>query len=201
MIDRQIEARGVRDARVLKALKAVPRREFVPPDLVSEAHRDSPLPIGHGQTISQPYIVAYMSEALDVQPTHRVLEIGTGSGYQAAVLSKLARKVFSIELIPELGERAKKRLTRLGFDNVEVRIGDGYKGWPEEAPFDRIMLTAAPPSIPGALLEQLAIGGRLIAPVGPTYSVQHLVVAEKDDNGRIQMTSGMAVRFVPMVRE
>jgi len=201
MIDQQIESRGIRDSRVLAALRAVPRRDFVPPDLISEAHRDSPLPIGRGQTISQPYIVAYMSEALDVQPTHKVLEIGTGSGYQAAVLSKLARHVFSIEVIEELGELAKKRLARLGFDNVEVRIGDGYKGWPEEAPFDRIMLTAAPPSVPEALLEQLAPGGWLIAPVGPTNSVQRLVVAEKDDMGRVRMKSGLAVRFVPMVRQ
>ena len=201
MIDQQIEGRGVRDARVLEALRSVQRRDFVPPDLISEAHRDGPLPIGYGQTISQPYIVAYMSEALKVQPAHKVLEIGTGSGYQAAVLSKLADQVFSIEIVPELGEQAKKRLARLGFDNVEVRIGDGYKGWPEEAPFDRIILTAAPPSVPGALLEQLASGGRLIAPVGATSAVQRLVVAEKDDKGKIRMTSGLAVRFVPMVRE
>ena len=164
MVDRQIEARGVRDPQVLEALRRTPRHLFVPPELAGEAYVDSPLPIGHGQTISQPYIVGLMSELLKVEPDHKVLEIGTGSGYQAAILAQLADQVFTIEYLEPLGRVARERLERLRFENVDVRIGDGYKGWPEEAPFDRILLTAAPEELPQALVDQLAPGGRLVAP-------------------------------------
>lgn len=200
MIARDIEARGVRDRRVLEAMRAVPRKEFVPQELEAQAYADRPLSIGYGQTISQPYVVGLMTEMLDVQPEHKVLEIGTGSGYQAAVLSRLAKEVFSIEIVEELGGTARERLQRLGFDNVRVRIGDGYAGWPEEAPFDRIILTAAPPEIPQALIDQLAPGGRLVAPEGERWELQYLITIEKDDQGRAQRRSGDAVRFVPMVR-
>jgi protein-L-isoaspartate(D-aspartate) O-methyltransferase len=199
MVERQIAARGVKDRAVLKALRAVPRHEFVPPDLASEAYSDNPLPIGYGQTISQPYIVGYMSEMLKLAPEHKVLEIGAGSGYQAAVLSRLAREVYTIEIVEPLGVQARDRLERLGYRNIHVRIGDGYRGWPEEAPFDRIILTAAPPEIPEALIEQLAPGGRLIAPVGPSYGDQEIILVDKDAEGRIHTKTDLPVRFVPMV--
>ena len=199
MIAEQIEARGVRDPRVLEALRAVPREEFVPEELEAEAFADRPLPIGHGQTISQPYIVAIMTEMLESGENDRVLEIGTGSGYQAAVLSQLAKKVYSIEVVEPLGLEAKERLQRLGYENVEVRIGDGYKGWPAEAPFDRIILTAAPPEIPQALIDQLAPGGRLVAPEGHRWGMQYLITINKDEKGRIKRKRGEPVRFVPMV--
>ena len=199
MVEGQIVARGVRDRAVLEALQSVPRDKFVPPDLADQAYSDNPLPIGFGQTISQPYIVGYMSELLGLQPGHKVLEIGTGSGYQAAVLSLLARDVYSIEIVSELGAQARERLERLGYSNVHVRIGDGYKGWPEEAPFDRILLTAAPHEVPQPLLDQLAPGGRLVAPVGPTYGAQEIIVAEKDRNGNVIRTTDLPVRFVPMI--
>ena len=200
MIAEQIEARGVRDPRVLEALREVPRKEFVPEELEAEAFADRPLPIGHGQTISQPYIVAIMTEMLGAGPDDRVLEIGTGSGYQAAVLSKVAERVYSIEVVEPLGLEAKERLERLGYENVEVRVGDGYKGWPEEAPFDRIILTAAPPEIPQALIDQLAPGGRLVAPEGHRWGMQYLITINKDQRGRIKRKTGEPVRFVPMVR-
>lgn len=200
MVSTQIEARGIRDPRVLAALRDVPRREFVPRYLREEAFDDNPLPIGHGQTISQPYIVALMSEMLAIEPGHRVLEIGTGSGYQAAILSKLAAKVYSVEIVEPLGRDARERLERLGHDNVEIRIGDGYQGWPGEAPFDRIILTAAPPAIPQALIDQLAPGGRLIAPEGGFGQMQRLMTIDKDAEGRVTRTPGIPVRFVPMVR-
>jgi protein-L-isoaspartate(D-aspartate) O-methyltransferase len=199
MVERQIAARGVKDRAVLKALRAVPRHEFVPPDLASEAYSDNPLPIGYGQTISQPYIVGYMSEMLKLAPEHKVLEIGAGSGYQAAVLSRLAREVYTIEIVEPLGVQARDRLERLGYRNIHVRIGDGYRGWPEEAPFDRIILTAAPPEIPEALIEQLAPGGRLIAPVGPSYGDQEIILVDKDAEGRIHTKTDLPVRFVPKV--
>ena len=199
MVEGQIVARGVRDRAVLVALQNVPRDKFVPPDLADQAYSDNPLPIGFGQTISQPYIVGYMSELLGLKPGQRVLEIGTGSGYQAAVLSLLAREVYSIEVIPELGTQARERLERLGYRNVHVRVGDGYKGWPEEAPFDRILLTAAPKEIPQPLLDQLAPGGRLVAPVGPTYGAQEIIVVDKDAKGKLSRRTDLPVRFVPMV--
>jgi protein-L-isoaspartate(D-aspartate) O-methyltransferase len=201
MVEGQIVARGVRDPVVLQALRTIPRHEFVPPALAAEAYSDSPLPIGEGQTISQPYIVGYMTELLRLDSAHKVLEIGTGSGYQAAVLSLLAKEVYSIEIVESLGLEARERLTRLGYGNIHVRIGDGYKGWPEQAPFDRIILTAAPPEIPRALLDQLASGGRLIAPVGPNSGAQEIIVADKDAAGKIHLQTDLPVRFVPMVKE
>ncbi len=197
MVRNQIENRGVRDPRVLDSLRHTPRHAFVPAHLRFLAYRDSALPIGHRQTISQPYIVALMSEMLDVRPHHKVLEVGTGSGYQAAVLAPLADHIYSIEIVPELARTAKQRLARLGYKNITVIEGDGYKGWPEEAPFDRIILTAAPPELPPALLDQLKPGGKLVAPVGEDY--QELVLVEKDAGGKITRRRGEPVRFVPMV--
>ncbi len=199
MIEAQIVARGVRDPAVLEALRRIPRREFVPAQLVDEAYEDHPLPIGYGQTISQPYIVGYMTELLRLEAHHKVLEIGTGSGYQAAVLSLLADQVYSIEIVEPLALEARDRLERLDRRNVEIKIGDGYQGWPEHAPFDRIVLTAAPPRIPRRLIDQLASGGRLIAPVGPSYGAQEIVILDKDRKGRIHKRRDLPVRFVPMV--
>jgi protein-L-isoaspartate(D-aspartate) O-methyltransferase len=199
MVSEQIEARGVRKREVLGVMRTVPRHLFVPPEMVSQAYRDHPLPIGHGQTISQPYIVAYMTELLDVNETHKVLEIGTGSGYQAAVLSLLAGSVASIEIVAPLGEQAARLLKEHGFTNVEVRIGNGYLGWPEKAPFDRIILTAAPPDIPKALIDQLKPGGKMVAPVGEGPFGQDLVVLEKSASGRVSTRKVLPVAFVPMV--
>ena len=201
MVREQIEARGVRRAEVLQAMRAVPRHLFVPSDLQRQAYEDHPLPIGHGQTISQPYIVAAMTEWLEVGRKHRVLEIGTGSGYQAAVLARLAQKVYTMEIVRPLGEEAIRRLADLGFRNVEVRIGNGYAGWPEQAPFDRIILTAAPPEIPRALIDQLKPGGKMIAPVGGTFLGQDLVVLEKSPAGRVSTRKVLPVAFVPMVNK
>lgn len=198
MVVEQIASRGVSDPRVLAAMRKVPRHEFVPEEYRDLAYRDTPLPIGYGQTISQPYIVAYMTEQLHIGKEDTVLEIGTGSGYQAAVLAELASEVYTIEIIPELAERAKKTLRRLGYNNVHVRIGDGYKGWPEHAPFDAIILTAAPPRVPQPLIDQLKEGGRLIAPVGEDY--QELVLIRKE-NGEILRENLIPVRFVPMTGE
>ena len=196
MVDRQIRARGIRSAEVLDVLARVPRELFVPADVRHRAYEDSPLPIGYGQTISQPYIVAYMTEALETSPDHRVLEIGTGSGYQAAVLAELVREVYSIEIIPELAERARRTLADAGYRNVDVRTGNGYAGWPERAPFDRIIVTAAPPEIPPALVDQLAVGGRMVIPVGTL--LQEIVVVSKGARG-VSETRTIPVRFVPMV--
>jgi protein-L-isoaspartate(D-aspartate) O-methyltransferase len=192
---------GVRDARVLEAMRAVPRHLFVPPDQVHAAYEDHPLPIGYGQTISQPYIVAKMTELARPEPQHRALEIGTGSGYQAAVLAKLVKEVFTIEIVEPLGREAAARLKRLGYANVEVRIGDGYAGWPEKAPFDLILVTAAPEQIPMALVEQLKPGARMVIPVGPTGGVQSLQVVIKGPRGPrdYKVEEQMPVRFVPMV--
>lgn len=201
MVRDQIEARGIKDEAVLRAMRTVSRHLFVPGTFSKQAYEDHPLPIGGGQTISQPYIVAYMTEMLKVSKEHRVIEIGTGSGYQAAVLSLLADRVYSIEIVRGLGEEARERLERLGYDNVEVRIGSGYLGWPEEAPFDRIMLTAAPDEIPQALIDQLKPNGRLIAPIGPVHGLQELVVLEKDAAGKTRRRAVLPVRFVPMVQE
>lgn len=199
MVAEQIEARGVRSSAVLGAMRAVPRHLFVPADLAPYAYSDRPLPIGEGQTISQPYIVAVMTELLDVHRSDRVLEIGTGSGYQAAVLARLAHTVYTMEIVRPLGEQAARRLETLGYKNVEVRVGNGYLGWPEKAPFERIMLTAAPEKIPQPLIDQLKNGGKLVAPVGAAYAEQQLVVLEKQSSGRITTRNVLPVAFVPMV--
>ncbi len=200
MVAEQIEARGVRDPAVLRAMRAVPRHLFVPETLRSQAYSDGPLPIGYNQTISQPYIVALMTELLRPAPAHQVLEIGTGSGYQAAVLSLLVKHVYTIEIVPELAQRSTELLRKLGYANVTVRCGDGYQGWPEHAPFDRIILTAAPPDVPPALTAQLKPGGVLVAPVGGSLFDQNLVVVEKAQDGRLRRRTVTPVRFVPMVR-
>lgn len=200
MVEQQIKQRGITDARVLAAMETLPRERFVPPDAVSQAYDDMPLSIGAGQTISQPYIVAYMTEVLDVQESHRVLEIGTGSGYQAAVLAKLASEVWTIETVPELAAAATEVLRDLGLNNVHVKVGDGYKGWPEQAPFDRIMATAAPEEIPAPLIEQLAAGGRLVIPVGSQGGPQWIVVVEKT-GAEVVRKRTIPVQFVPLVRD
>jgi protein-L-isoaspartate(D-aspartate) O-methyltransferase len=197
MVADQIRARGVRDPRVLSAVTRVPRELFLPEDKRDEAYEDRPVPIGFGQTISQPYIVAYMTEALKVEPSHRVLEIGTGCGYQTAVLAELSLEVYSIELIDVLAERARRTLHGLGYTNVQVRAGDGHAGWPEQAPFDRILAAAAPPEIPPALIEQLVDGGILVIPVGT--GDQELRVLQKH-GGRVELVSTLPVRFVPMIK-
>lgn len=199
MVTEQIQERGIRDAAVLKAMRSVPRHLFVPESVRAMAYQDTPLPIGHGQTISQPYIVAFMTELLDVRPEHKVLEIGTGSGYQAAVLSPLAKQVFTIEIVPELARQSAELLKKLGYANVVVRQGDGYLGWPEQAPFDRIMLTAAPADVPKALIDQLKPGGKLVAPVGRSAWDQELILLEKGTDGKIRRRPVLPVRFVPMV--
>jgi protein-L-isoaspartate(D-aspartate) O-methyltransferase len=197
MIRDDIAGRGVRDVRVLQALREVAREEFVPADLRSQAY---PLPIGHGQTISQPYIVAAMTELARIEQGSRVLEVGTGSGYQAAILARLGAEVFSIELVEALGNRAALRLQRLGYTNVQVRIGDGYLGWPERAPFDAILVTCGAPHVPPPLLEQLKPGGRMVIPVGPEGGVQSLQLIEKLDASTVRTEDVMSVRFVPLVR-
>jgi protein-L-isoaspartate(D-aspartate) O-methyltransferase len=196
MIDEQLKERDIRSARVLDAMLAVERHLFVPEPGRANAYIDAPLPIGHGQTISQPYIVAFMTEALDVQPDHRVLEIGTGSGYQAAVLSRLAKTVYTIEIVEPLAERAREALARLGYGNVVVRTGNGYLGWPEHAPYDRIIVTAAPEEVPPALVEQLKVGGLMAVPVGPT-AAQELRILRRTPAGTETLRT-LPVRFVPM---
>ncbi|NPV59181.1 MAG: protein-L-isoaspartate(D-aspartate) O-methyltransferase [Actinobacteria bacterium] len=199
MVRQQIAARGVDDPRVLEAMSKVPRHLFVPAHLADRAYDDSPLPIGEGQTISQPYMVAWMTELLRLEKDSRVLEIGTGSGYQAAVLCELAREVFTIEKIPELAREAERRLSSLGYRNFRVRVGDGTLGWPEEAPFDGIIVTAGAPSVPQPLTEQLAEGGRLVIPVGPS-GMQMLTVIERRGGGFTHSEEGSCV-FVPLVGE
>ncbi len=196
MVKYQIEARGVHNEKVLEAMRKVERHKFVPGHHAASAYEDHPLPIGHGQTISQPYIVALMTELLELDGSEKVLEIGTGSGYQAAVLSLLAKEVYTIEIVEPLGKSARKKLADMRYSNVEVRIGDGYKGWPEKAPFDVIILTAAPPEIPESLIEQLADGGVLVAPEGDY--MQELIKIEKN-NGTLTRKSVTFVRFVPMI--
>jgi len=200
MVQQQIEPRDVRNPAVLQAMRSVPRHLFMPEGVRDMAYEDHPVPIGYGQTISQPYIVAVMTELLEPGKDHRVLEIGTGSGYQAAVLAGLVKHVYSIEIVPELARSASATLAHLGYRNVTVRHGDGYKGWPEEAPFDRIIVTAAPPEIPQALLDQLRPGGKLVAPVGSTVWGQDLVVVDKTAQGKLRRRSVFPVMFVPMVK-
>ncbi|HUT62573.1 MAG TPA: protein-L-isoaspartate(D-aspartate) O-methyltransferase, partial [Anaerolineae bacterium] len=199
MVVHQIAARGIKDTRVLEAMNKVPRHLFVPDGYLSSAYADYPLPIGEGQTISQPYIVAFMTESLDLKPDDRVLEIGTGSGYQAAILAEIVHEVYTIEIIESLGERARTLLGKMGYENIFVKIGDGYKGWPDEAPFDAIIVTCAPEDIPPALIEQLKEGGRMIIPVGSVGGVQELVRVVKRE-GRVKTEDVLPVRFVPMIK-
>lgn len=198
MLREQMARRGIQTKRVLDAFRATPRHLFVPAELQAHAYEDRPLPIGYDQTISQPYIVALMTETLAPGPQDKVLEIGTGSAYQAAVLSKLAAQVFTIEIVEPLAKLAAATLQRTGCKNVMVRHGDGYLGWPERAPFDRILLTAAPPKIPQALIDQLKVGGRLVAPEGE--GTQVIVILDKKPDGSLQRRASIPVLFVPMVR-
>ena len=197
MVREQIAGRGIHNREVLRVLGLTRRHLFVPKAIEANAYDDCALPLGYGGTISQPYIVALMTELLDPAKSHRVLEIGTGSGYQAAVLAQLSRHVFTIEIVPELAEDASRRLARLGYRNVTVRYGDGYQGWPDEAPFDRIILTAAPEQVPHTLLDQLAPAGRLVAPVGGRMG-QDLILIEKRPDGTLRQSVGVPVIFVPM---
>lgn len=198
MVAHQIEARGIRDPAVLAALRAVPRHLFVPPEWRAYAHEDGPLPIGHDQTISQPYIVAAMTELLGVQPGDVVLEVGTGSGYQAAVLAGIVGRVYTIEIVEPLARSAEQRLRELGYTNVQVRAGDGYLGWPEAAPFDGIIVTAGAEHVPQPLLDQLKPGKRMVIPVGASLHNQSLKVITKLQDGRVDEQDVMAVRFVPL---
>ena len=197
---RSLIGRDALDPRVMAAMAEVPREEFVPGFEQAYAYANGPLPIGHGQTISQPYIVALMTDLLGCGPQDRVLEVGTGSGYQAAVLSRVVARVYSVEIIPELAEEAARHLQRLGYDNVQCRQGDGYLGWPEEAPFDGILVTAAAPAVPPPLIEQLREGARLVLPVGPQFGHQELVVVEKRSGGEIHRSDILGVAFVPLTR-
>jgi protein-L-isoaspartate(D-aspartate) O-methyltransferase len=199
MVAEQIESRGIRNPNVLRVMRFIPRHLFAPADVQSMAYEDYPVPIGHGATISQPYIVALMTELLDPAKRHRILEIGTGSGYQAAVLGQLAAEVYTVEIVPELANSATERLRALGYNNVTVRAGDGYKGWPELAPFDRIIMTAAPPEVPVALIDQLKKNGRLVAPIGLMW-MQELIVIDKRSDGTVRRRSICPVSFVPMQR-
>ena len=196
MVKTQIQARGVKDLRVLDAMQNTPRHEFVPESERKYAYDDNPLPIGHDQTISQPYIVAYMTEQLNLSGEEKALEVGTGSGYQAAVLSQLVQSVYTIEIVEPLCKEATRKLSQLGYNNIHVKCGDGYSGWPENAPFDVIIVTAAPKETPPALIQQLKAGGRLIIPVGTSF--QQLVLIEKGLDGTIKRQNLIPVRFVPM---
>jgi protein-L-isoaspartate(D-aspartate) O-methyltransferase len=199
MVERQLRARGIDDPRVLRAMGKVPREKFVPKELVNKAYDDRPLPIGYGQTISQPFIVGFMTLQLQPKTTDRVLEIGTGSGYQAAVLGELVAEVYTIEIVRPLAQQAEGVLREMGYKNVHVKAGDGYKGWPEHAPFDAIIVTAAPDHVPQPLVEQLKEGGRLIIPVGK-YPAQRLYTYEKR-GAHLKETAVMPVRFVPLTRD
>jgi len=200
MVREQIQERGISHPDVLRVMRQTPRHLFIPERWRAQAYEDHPVPIGYGQTISQPYIVALMTELLEPHKEAKVLEIGTGSGYQAAVLAPLVRHVYTIEIVRELAESAAALLKKLGYDNVTVRWGDGYQGWPEQAPFDRIIVTAAPPEVPQALLDQLKPGGKLVAPVGSSVFGQDLIVIEKTREGKIRRRSIIPVMFVPMVK-
>ncbi|MDX1696661.1 MAG: protein-L-isoaspartate(D-aspartate) O-methyltransferase [Thiohalobacterales bacterium] len=186
------------DPRVMEAVKKVPREEFVPVESRGYAYENGPLPIGHGQTISQPYIVALMTDLLEPEPDHVVLEVGTGSGYQAAILSLLVERVYSIEIVEPLARAARARLRRLGYGNIEIRVADGYHGWAEHAPFDGIVVTAAAPVIPEPLVEQLKPGGRLVIPVGQPYSYQELMLVEKSEDSQVKTKDVLGVAFVPL---
>ncbi len=199
MVQQQLKARGIKDERVLTTMAKVPREEFVPADARVDAYEDGPLPIGYDQTISQPYIVAFMTEQLRLKPSDRLLEIGSGSGYQAAVLAELVADVYTIEIVEPLAKTAEATLQRLGYKNVHLRVGDGYQGWPEEAPFDAIIVTCAPDEVPQPLVEQLKDGGRMVIPVGERFA-QQLYLLEKK-NGQLKESATLPVRFVPMVRE
>lgn len=199
MVREQLESRDITDPRVREVMRRVPRHQFVSPALAAQAYADHPLPIGHGQTISQPYIVALMTQLAVPRPDSRVLDIGTGSGYQAAVLAELSRQVYSIEILKPLADEATGRLAQLGYKNVTVRHGDGYGGWPEHAPFDAIIVAAAPDHVPQPLVDQLAPGGRLVIPVGRFY--QQLIVVEKDRDGRTHRRTTIDCRFVPLTGE
>jgi protein-L-isoaspartate(D-aspartate) O-methyltransferase len=192
---------GIRDERVLAAIAQIPRARFVPEELRGEADADRPLPIGRGQTISQPFVVAYMTEKLRLTGAERVLEVGTGSGYQTALLARLAEEVFSVEIVAELAERARSVLADLGLANVRLRTGDGALGWPEEAPFDRIVVTAAAPDVPRPLMDQLAPGGRMVIPVGDDVDVQWLRVIDKGNDGANAQADLLPVRFVPLTHD
>ncbi|MGQ9800944.1 MAG: protein-L-isoaspartate(D-aspartate) O-methyltransferase [Candidatus Saccharicenans sp.] len=196
MVEYQIRRRGVRDKKVLRAMLKVPRHLFVPEQMKELAYGDEPLPIGEGQTISQPYIVAYMTEVLKLRGREKVLEIGTGSGYQTAILAEIAREVYTVELIPELSRRAQEVLQKLGYHNIQFRVGDGTRGWPEQAPFEAILVTAAPPAVPPALLEQLKTGGRMVIPVGTDF--QELVLITRTEQGWEEQRL-IGVRFVPLI--
>ena len=199
MVAEQLKGRDITDPRVLAAMGKVPRHHFVPDDLAYQAYNDHPLPIGFSQTISQPYIVALMTQWAEVKPGDKVLEVGTGSGYQAAVLAELTDRVWSIELKPELAEAAEKRLRALGYGRIHLRCGDGYQGWPEAAPFDAILVTATAPKVPPALQKQLKKGGRLVIPVGYPESIQQLLLLRKI-NGDLREEKSLPVRFVPLVK-
>jgi protein-L-isoaspartate(D-aspartate) O-methyltransferase len=199
MVEQQLKARGIKDERALAAMAKVPREEFVPADARVEAYEDGPLPIGYEQTISQPYIVAFMTEQLRSKPSDRVLEIGSGSGYQAAILAELVADVYTIEIVEPLAKTAEATLQRLGYKNVHLKVGDGYLGWPEEAPFDAIIVTCAPDKVPQPLIDQLKDGGRMVIPVGERFA-QQLYLLEKQ-NGQLKESVTLPVRFVPMLRE
>ena len=200
LVDEQLVPQGIRDSATLAAMRAVPRHEFVPEDQRAWAYHDTPLPIGRGQTISQPAVVAFMTQAIRPRPGMRVLEVGTGSGYQAAVLAETGAEVWTVEIIGALAAAAEARLERLGYEGVRVRHGDGYAGWAEAAPFDAIVVTAGADSIPPPLIEQLAPGGRLIMPVGDPFVDQRLILLEKDSRGRVASRGLLPVRFVPLLR-
>jgi protein-L-isoaspartate(D-aspartate) O-methyltransferase len=200
MVEQQLAARGIKNERVLAALGKVPRHEFVPEGRQAEAYDDRPLPVGQGQTISQPYIVAYMTEVIDPRPGQRVLEVGTGSGYQAAVLAELVGEVYTIELLPELAATARKRLERLGYRNVHVKAGDGYLGWPDKAPFDAIVVTCGAREVPEPLFEQLKPGGKMVIPVGEVAAGQTLRVITRGPGGKREVRDLLPVRFVPLRR-
>ncbi len=201
MLRHQITSRDITDESVLRAMRNVPRHWFVPDDVIDHAYEDRPLPIGHRQTISQPYVVAFMTEALRIEAQSKVLEVGTGSGYQAAVLSEITPHVFTIEIVEPLGKRAMETFESRGYTDIQTRIGDGYRGWPEEAPFDAIIVTCAPGRVPPQLIEQLKPGGRLCIPVTERNQVQWLQLIEKDESGELKVERTMPVRFVPMTGE
>ena len=199
MVEEQIVARGVKSPKVLEAMRTIPRHLFVPEEYKKYGYEDQPLPIGSGQTISQPYIVALMTELLEVDGNSVALEVGTGSGYQAAVLSKIVKQVYTIEIIQELGIKAKKRLEEMKYSNVEVKVGDGYYGWPEHAPFDAIIVTAVANHIPPPLIQQLKPGGRMAIPIGSVFQVQNLMLVTKDKDEKITVKNVLPVRFVPLI--